>query len=108
MSDGSRFYIDGRWVEPVRPGAEIAVVNPATEEEVTRVAAASPDDVDAAVQAAHRAFESWSQTTREERIEALTAVREAYKRRIPQIAEAMMTEVGIPGEMSPAKSASIW
>ncbi|NLE22465.1 MAG: aldehyde dehydrogenase family protein [Actinobacteria bacterium] len=96
MSDGSRFYIDGRWVEPVRPGAEIAVVNPATEEEVTRVAAASPDDVDAAVQAAHRAFESWSQTTREERIEALTAVREAYKRRIPQIAEAMMTEVGIP------------
>lgn len=96
MTDGSRFYIDGRWVEPCRPGDEIAVVDPATEEEVARVAAASPADVEAAVQAARRAFESWSQTSREERIEALTAVREAYKKRIPQIAEAMMTEVGIP------------
>jgi aldehyde dehydrogenase (NAD+) len=96
VTDGSRFYIDGRWVEPAHPGAEIAVVNPATEEEVGRIAAASADDVEAAVQAAHRAFESWSRTTREERLELLTALREAYKKRIPQIAEAMMTEVGIP------------
>ena len=96
MTDASRFYIDGQWVEPVHPGAEIAVINPATEEEVARIAAATPDDVEAAVQAAHRAFPSWSQTSREERIELLTALREAYKKRIPQIAEAMMTEVGIP------------
>ena len=96
MTDGSRFYIDGQWVEPAHPGAEIAVVDPATEEEVARIAAASPDDVEAAVQAAHRAFESYSQTTREERVELLTALREAYKKRIPQIAEAMTTEVGIP------------
>jgi len=96
VTDAGRFYIDGQWVEPVHPGAEIAVINPATEEEVARIAAATPDDVEAAVQAAHRAFPSWSQTSREERIEALTALREAYKRRIPQIAEAMMTEVGIP------------
>jgi aldehyde dehydrogenase (NAD+) len=96
LADGSRFYVDGQWVEPAHPGEMIAVVNPATEEEVARIAAAFPDDVEAAVQAAHRAFESWSQTTREERLELLTAVREAYKKRIPQIAEAMMTEVGIP------------
>jgi len=96
VTDGSRFYIDGQWVEPAHPGAEIAVVDPATEEEVARIAAASPDDVEAAVQAAHRAFESYSQTTREERVELLTALREAYKKRIPQIAEAMTTEVGIP------------
>jgi aldehyde dehydrogenase (NAD+) len=96
VTDGSRFYIDGKWVEPAHSGVEIAVVNPATEDEVARIAAASPDDVEAAVQAAHRAFESYSQTTREERIELLTALREAYKKRIPQIAEAMTTEVGIP------------
>ncbi len=96
MTDASRFYIDGQWVEPVHPGDEIVVVNPATEEEVARVAAASPADVEAAVQAAHRAFESYSQTTREERLELLTRVREAYKRRIPEIAAAMTTEVGIP------------
>jgi len=96
VTDVSRFYIDGQWVEPVHPGDEIVVVNPATEEEVARVAAASPADVEAAVQAAHRAFESYSQTTREERLELLTRVREAYKRRIPEIAAAMTTEVGIP------------
>ena len=96
MTDGSRFYIDGRWVEPVRPGDEIVVVNPATEEKVAHVAAASPADVEAAVQAAHRAFESYSQTTREERLELLRRVREAYKKRIPDIAAAMTTEVGIP------------
>ena len=96
MTDGTRFYIDGQWVEPAHPGEDIAVVDPATEEEVARVAAASSDDVEAAVQAAHRAFGSWSQTSREERLELLTALREAYKKRIPQIAAAMTTEVGIP------------
>jgi aldehyde dehydrogenase (NAD+) len=96
VTEGSRFYIDGRWVEPAQPGNEIVVVNPATEEEAARVAAASSADSTSAVQAAHRAFGSWSRTSREERIALLTALREAYKRRIPQIAEAMMTEVGIP------------
>lgn len=96
MGNESRFYIDGRWVEPDQGGETIAVVEPATEEIVARVAAASPADVDKAAQAAHRAFPSYSQTTREERLELLTALREAYKKRIPEIAEAMMTEVGIP------------
>ena len=89
MTDGSRFYIDGRWVDPIRPGNEIVVVNPATEEEAAKVAAASSADVEAAVQAAHRAFEGYSQTTREERIELLTRLREAYKKRIPEIAAAI-------------------
>ena len=96
MGNESRFYIDGRWVEPVQPGDEIVVVDPATEEKVARVAAASAADVESAVQAAHRAFGTYAQTTREERLDLLTALREAYKKRIPQIAEAMTTEVGIP------------
>ena len=96
MTDGSRFYIDGRWVGPAHPGDEIIIVNPATEEEAGRVAAASAADVQAAVEAAHRAFSSWSRTTRHERLALLTRLREAYKRRIPAIAAAMTTEVGIP------------
>jgi aldehyde dehydrogenase (NAD+) len=96
VGNESRFYIDGRWVDPIHPGNEIIVVDPATEEEVACVAAASAADVESAVQAAHRAFPAYAQTTREERLELLTALREAYKKRIPQLAEAMMTEVGIP------------
>ncbi len=91
-----QFYIDGRWVDPVEPGGTIAVVDPASEEEVARVAAATAADVESAVAAAHRAFASFSQTTREERLDLLTRLREAYKRRIPEIAAAMTTEVGIP------------
>ena len=96
MGNESRFYIDGRWIEPDHGGETIAVVDPATEETVARVAAASASDVDKAVRAAHRAFPAYSETTREERLDLLTALREAYKKRIPAIAEAMMTEVGIP------------
>jgi aldehyde dehydrogenase (NAD+) len=96
MGREAQFYIGGRWVDPVEPGRTIAVIDPATEEEVTRVAAASSADVESAVQAAHRAFEGYSKTTREERLELLTHLREAYKKRIPEIAAAMTTEVGIP------------
>ncbi len=96
MTDGSRFYIDGQWVEPAQPGNEIVVVNPATEEEAGKVAVASSADVQSAVVAAHRAFASWSRTTRDERIALLNGLREAYKQRILAIADAMTTEVGIP------------
>jgi aldehyde dehydrogenase (NAD+) len=92
----SQFYIDGRWVDPAEPGETIAVIDPATEEEVARVAAATAADVESAVAAAHRAFESYGRSSREERLDLLTRVLEAYRRRMPEIAAAMTTEVGIP------------
>ncbi len=96
MGRESQFYIEGRWVDPLEPGETIAVVDPATEDVVARVSAAGVADVDAAVRAAHRAFDTYSRTSREERLELLTNLREAYKKRIPEIADAMTTEVGIP------------
>ena len=48
MGNEGKFYIGGRWVEPAGTGADIIVVNPATEEVVGRVAAGSAADVDAA------------------------------------------------------------
>jgi len=56
VGNEAKFYIDGQWVDPVEPNGQIVVVNPATEEEVARVARASTADVDAAVGAARRAF----------------------------------------------------
>jgi aldehyde dehydrogenase (NAD+) len=96
VSKGSQFYIGGRWVDPLQPGDTIAVIDPATEEEAARVAAASTADVDAAIRAAHDAFPGYARTSREERLEILTRLLEAYRRRIPEIAAAMTTEVGIP------------
>jgi acyl-CoA reductase-like NAD-dependent aldehyde dehydrogenase len=57
----ARLFIDGAWADP-RSGLHFKTINPATEEAITDVAEAGPEDVDAAVQAARKAFESgpWS------------------------------------------------
>ena len=52
MGHEAQFYIGGQWVDPIEPGDSITVINPATEEQVARVAAASAADVEAAVHAA--------------------------------------------------------
>jgi acyl-CoA reductase-like NAD-dependent aldehyde dehydrogenase len=57
----ARLFIDGAWADP-RSGLHFKTINPATEEAITEVAEAGAEDVDAAVQAARKAFESgpWS------------------------------------------------
>ena len=64
MLERLQFYIDGQWVDPVEPRT-LDVVNPATEEIYGRISLGSAADVDRAVGAAARAFESYSQTSRE-------------------------------------------
>jgi aldehyde dehydrogenase (NAD+) len=63
MLEKLQFYIDGQWVDPVEPRT-LDVVNPATEEVYGRISIGSAADVDKAVAAAKRAFETFSQTTR--------------------------------------------
>jgi len=109
MTEHAKLYIDGAWVEPdpEEPRRWITVVNPATEEGVAQVAAGSEADLDAAVQAAHRAFPTFSQVTREERLSLLEGLLAAYRRRLPEIAAAMTTEVGIPRSFSEPVQANI-
>jgi aldehyde dehydrogenase (NAD+) len=95
MLDKLQFYIDGQWVDPVEPRT-LDVVNPATEEVCGRISLGSAADVDNAVAAAARAFETFSQTTREERIALLEAVLEEFKRRYEDVATAIMDEMGAP------------
>ena len=96
MASDIKLYIDGRWTDPVVHGGRFSIVNPATEEQVVAVDAASVADVDVAVAAARRVFESFSQTGREERLELLQNLLSAYTRRIPEFTDAMTTEIGIP------------
>src|SRR3546814_1139523 len=53
-------------------------------------------DVDDAVAAAKTAFKSFSQTTREERLELLNRIVEEYKKRAPDLAKSMASEMGAP------------
>jgi aldehyde dehydrogenase (NAD+) len=54
-------FINNQWVQPVS-GQYIESINPATGKQLTKVAAANSDDVDAAVAAAHTAFKTWGKT----------------------------------------------
>ncbi|MEO2039494.1 MAG: aldehyde dehydrogenase family protein, partial [Martelella sp.] len=104
MSHHRKFFIDGAWVEP--DGQEtLDVINPATEEVVTAIALGQASDVDKAVAAARRAFESFSLTTREERLALLERVLECYRARADDLVEAVMSEMGAPLKL--ARSAQV-
>ena len=95
MLEKLQFYIDGQWVDPAEPRT-MDVVNPATEEVYGRISIGSAADVDVAVAAANRAFETFSQTSREERIDLLQAILDVFVRRADEVAEAIMDEMGAP------------
>ena len=70
----SQFYINGKWVDPIKPGT-LNIINPATEESVGRLSMGSAEDVDNAVVAARNAFQSFAKTSVHERLELLTEIR---------------------------------
>ncbi len=104
MQERLQFYIDGKWVDPVTPKT-IDVINPANEEAFARVSLGSKADVDKAVAAARRAFESFSRTTREERLTLLEKIIAVYKGKYQEIAEAISLEMGAPLWLSKAAQA---
>tara|TARA_B100000686_G_scaffold296880_1_gene328773 strand:- start:6686 stop:8122 length:1437 start_codon:yes stop_codon:yes gene_type:complete len=89
------FYIGGEWVKPVH-AETIDVINPATEQIIETISAGSPEDIDRAVSAARRAFNDFSRSSKQDRIELLTTVREVYKKRFDDIADAIRMEMGAP------------
>jgi aldehyde dehydrogenase (NAD+) len=95
MKDYLKFYIDGHWVEPAGSRTR-EVINPATEEAVGRIGMGEKEDVDRAVAAARKAFESYSQTTREERVALLERIGACFQARVPDLASAMTKEMGCP------------
>ena len=97
-------YINGAWVDSIG-GTRYEVISPSTEEACTEITLGTVADVDAAVAAAKEAFKTWSQTTREERLALMGRIVEEYKKRIPDLARSMATEMGAP--MSFAQTAQV-
>jgi aldehyde dehydrogenase (NAD+) len=92
---GLSFYIDGAWVAPAAPRS-IPVVDPSTEAPIGEIALGSAADVDRAVAAARRAFDSYSATSREERMALLDRIANVYKRRFAEMGETISREMGAP------------
>ncbi len=106
MREYMKFYIDGQWVDPVTP-ASMDVINPATEEVCGHISAGSAADVDKAVAAAKKAFETYSKTSREERIDLLQRILAEYQKRFGDIANAITEEMGAPASLAQRAQAPI-
>jgi aldehyde dehydrogenase (NAD+) len=104
MIERTQFYIDGAWVAPAQARTH-DVINPATEEPIARISLGAKADVDKAVAAAKKAFETWQFSSREERIGYLSKILELYAKRVPDIAEAIHMEMGAPKWLAQAAQA---
>ncbi len=90
-----RNFIDGETVEPAEGRTE-QVINPATAEPFAEAPVSTAEDVDRAVAAARRAFDSWSRTTPRERSEALLRLADAIAENADELAELESADAGKP------------
>ncbi|MGZ7040469.1 MAG: aldehyde dehydrogenase family protein, partial [Thermoanaerobaculia bacterium] len=89
-----RNYINGEWVN-ARSGKTFENRNPADHDDLIGThPESSSEDLDAAVDAAHRAFEGWRLTPAPKRAEFLYAVGNILKRDKEKIAREMTREMG--------------
>ena len=88
-------FIDGRF-GPAAHGGSLEVFEPATGAVYATLADGDGADVDAAVQAAARAFPAWSATPAEERARLLHAIADAVSARADEFAEAESRDTGKP------------
>ena len=99
MENKKKFYIDGKWQDP-HSKKEIKVINPATEENSAVITLGNKDDVDHAVSSAKKAYETWANSLKEERIKLLEKLYENYKKRWADIAKAITLEMGAPKDFA--------
>src|SRR5439155_1030864 len=89
-------------IDPATSGAgpwgeeTIDVVNSSTEEVMGRIPQSTPADVDRAVAAARKAFDSWSTTELSERADLMRAIAGALAARADEIASTIAMELGMP------------
>ena len=106
MKTHHQFYINGEWVDPAEGVNSFDVINPSNEEVIAQIALGTPADVDKAVAAAQAAFDSFSQTSVEERLALLGKIVEIYQSRYDEVAETISQEMGAPLSLSKAAQAA--
>ena len=93
MLDKKKFYINGEWISPKKPN-DLKVIDPSTEEECAVISLGGVEDVNDAVSAATKAFETWAFSTKEERLKYLEALYDIYKKRWADMAKAISLRNG--------------
>ena len=70
MTNNLKFYINGKWVEPISKDI-LDVINPANEEIITQISLGNKEDLDLAVNSAKDSFDTWSITSVDYRLDLL-------------------------------------
>ncbi len=99
MENLQKFYINGKWIMP-KSTKTMAVLNPATEDLIGEIILGNSKDVDIAVSAAKNAFNSFSKTSKNDRLELLNKIRQISEKRFEDLADAMTSEMGAPHRMA--------
>ncbi len=86
-------YIDGKWVQPTS-GKGQEVMNPATNTPLGKLGYASKADLDKALAAAKKGFETWRKVSAFERGKILKKVAELMRQRADEIARLLTLEQG--------------
>ncbi|MEH6360803.1 MAG: aldehyde dehydrogenase family protein [Amylibacter sp.] len=109
MLEKRDFYINGQWVKPALAN-DLNVINPANEEPCAVISLGGQVETDAAVAAAKAAFEPWTITPKNERLDLIKALYAEYKNRADDMAEAISMEMGAPIDMARAAQtgAGLW
>lgn len=95
FANARKFYINGEWVDA--SGREsVSVINPATEEMIAPLALGTSGDVDAAVEAARRAFDTFAQTSIADRQALLRRIADGLSARREELAHLLTMEMGAP------------
>lgn len=103
MHDYNRFYIGGKWVAPTGSDS-YNIVSPHSEAVIAHVPVSTNADMDAAVSAARRAFDTgpWSQWTPAERGKAVERLADLFAQRGNEFNTLITDQMGSPrtsGEM---------
>lgn len=106
LVDKTDFYINGQWRAPQQPKT-LGVIDPATEEVYALISAGAKADIDAAVAAARAAFDSWSRTSKNERIAYLGRLAAIYEARMEEMAQTISLEMGAPIKLSREAQAAV-
>ncbi|WP_237324191.1 aldehyde dehydrogenase family protein [Vibrio penaeicida] len=104
MENIGKFYINGHWVSPDSSDTH-TLINPATEEVTSLIPMANETDVNRAVAAAKAAFDDFSMTSKEERLDLLNRLLSLYNDAYEEIAHLMVLEMGTTKAFSEAAQA---
>jgi aldehyde dehydrogenase (NAD+) len=105
MLDKTKFYINGEWVNPSKKN-DFDVINPSNEEVCAKITLGSSEDTDKAIQSAKKAFETWKETSKQERVALLEKLLKIYNERYDEMTDAITTELGCPRDWCSANQTS--